>query len=254
MEEGRPAMNYEWPADFWPIQTAACTGVVDAYSEGIMRVVLTAPTGTGKTRAMIALLEWATSMGMPSVLYSHRRMLLRQTAGVLERHGIDYGMRASGYDTALTRDVQLAMLQTEMSAVLKKQKRSLHAAKLVLIDELHAHGGGTLQEFLRQHHKQGALIVGVTATPLDLEGEWDRLIIAGKTSDGRKCGALVPAYTVCPDEPDMKLIHRYKVQEGQDLTDKQNHEVIMRPGIFGRVYDHWKRLNQIGRASCRERV
>ena len=247
MSSAETIPTYEWPADFWPMQTHGCQGVVDAYYEGIRRIVLTSPTGTGKSRMMIALLEWAASMGWPSVLYMHRRMLLRQTRGVLDRHGIEYGMRASGIEPALLKDIQLAMFQTEMSAVLKRKSRELHPAKLVLIDELHAHGGATMQEFLQQHYEQGALIVGITATPLDLEGEWDRLVVAGKTSDGRKCGALVPAYTVCPDEPEMKLIKKYKVQQlqenGQDLTDKENAEVIMRPGIFGRVYDHWKQLN-----------
>jgi len=237
-------MSYEWPDDFWPHQTYGCNAIVSAYEEGLRRLVLTSPTGMGKTQVALALLEWAKSMAWPSILYTHRRMLLRQLSGVLDTHGIQYGIRASKYESALLRDIQIAMFQSELMAVLKRQSREIHPAKLVLIDELHAHGGDTLQEFLRQHYEAGALIVGITATPLDLQGEWDRLIVAGKTSDGRKCGALVPAYTVCPDEPDMKLIKKYKVQEnGQDLTDKQNSEIIMRPGIFGRVFDHWKKLN-----------
>jgi superfamily II DNA or RNA helicase len=237
-------MSYEWPNDFWPNQTRGCVETVAAYEEGLRRLVLTSPTGTGKSRIMVALLEWANSMSWPSVLYTHRRMLLQQTAGVLDKHGVEYGMRASGYEPALLRDIQIAMIQTELSAVLRRQSRDLHPAKLVLVDELHASGGDTLPGFLAQHYEQGALIVGITATPLDLVGEWDRLIIAGTTSEGRDCGALVLAYTFCPDEPDMKLIRKYKVQEnGTDLTDKQNADIIMRPGIFGRVYDHWKRLN-----------
>ena len=237
-------MTYEPPADFWDIQRRGYDGVLAAAANGQRRIVLTAPTGTGKTRLMLALIEYASSIGWQSILYTHRRMLLTQTAAKLEEHYIEFGYRASGYKPALLKSVQLAMLQSEMASVLKKETRNLHDAQLVLIDELHAHGGDTLQEFCRRHYEAGAIIVGTTATPLDLCGDWDTIVIAGTVSDGRKCGALVPAYTYCPDEPDMRLIKKYKVSEnGDDLTDKQNREIIMRPGIFGRVFEHWQRLN-----------
>jgi len=236
-------MTYELPIDFWPNQTHGCNEVIRLIGEGIRRLVLTSPTGTGKSRIMVALIEWARSLGWEVVLYTHRRMLLRQIAGVLDKHGIEYGFRASGYKTALLKPVQLAMLQSELAAVFKSKSRELHNANLVIIDELHAHGGSVLEEIERQHYAGGAAVLGITATPLDLVGEWDELIIAGNNSQGRQCGALVECYVYCPDEPDMALIHKYKVQEGDDLTDKQNHEIIMRPGVFGRVFQHWERLN-----------
>ena len=143
------------------------------------------------------------------------------------------------------------MIQTELAAVFKKKSRELHKAQLVLTDELHAHGGDTLQEIHRIHYEQGSAIVGITATPLDIVGVWDDLIVAGTVSQGRACGALVPAYTYCPDEPDMKHIGRQKIGEdnSKDLTDKQNSNVmfgekcIYRPKVFGRVLKHWQRLN-----------
>jgi ribosomal protein L32 len=112
-------------------------------------------------------------------------------------------------------------------------------------DELHAQGGEMLLKILQQHYDQGSSIVGVTATPLDLAGEWDELVVAGTTSEGRACGALVPAYTYCPDEPDLKHIKNYRV--GEDLTDRENSRAMMRPGVFGRVLTHWKRLNPEGK-------
>ena len=244
--------DYQWPAEFWPHQLRACNAVVNGIASGQRRTILTAPCGCGKSKIMAALTEYGSSEWWNTILYTHRRMLLRQTAGVLERHGVDFGMRASGYKTALLRSVQLAMVQTERSAVLSKKSRPLHSAQLVLSDEIHALGGDTLPELHRQHHEQGAAVIGVTATPLDLVGEWDNLIVACTTSEGIACGALVPAVTYCPDEPDMKHIGRQKIGEdkiGKDLTDRENATVMMgvdgkfRPKIFGRVFSHYQRLN-----------
>jgi len=232
---------HQWPKDFWPHQASACNAVVRAITAGKRRIVLTGPCGTGKTRQMMALIEWAPLHLWRTVLYTHRRLLFTQTSGVLDKHGIQHGLRAAGHPLALLRDTQLAMTQSEFQAVFRKQKRRLHNANLVLSDELHAQGGGMLPTIHAAHYDQGAAIVGVTATPLDLEGQWDELIVACSTSGGRLCGALVPAVTYCPDFPDLKHIKNYRV--GEDLTDKENSKAIMRPGVFGRVYDHWKRLN-----------
>ncbi len=233
--------TYQIPSDFWDHQATGVCGVIDAYLAGKRRIVLTSPCGGGKTRMMIALIEWATSEWMPSILYTSRRMLFKQTGLVLSEHGIEYGMRASGCKPALLKSVQLAMTQTELHAVYKRKKRALHEAKLVLIDEIHMQGGEAMRRIIQEHHDAGAIIVAFTATPLDLQGEWDELVIAGTNSQLRKCGAHVPAITYCPDQPDLKHIKRYKV--GEDLTDEENHKAIMRPGVFGRVYDNWKLLN-----------
>jgi superfamily II DNA or RNA helicase len=234
-------IDYPWPGHFWPHQTYGCSETVRAVGEGKKRIVLTSPTGGGKTSMMTALIERAESNWEQSILYTNRRLLLAQTDAVLTKDGIEHGMRAAGYKPALLRSCQLAMTQSEFSAVYKMQRRSLHPAQLVEIDEVHCQNGEMMQQFVKDHHASGAAVVAFTATPLDLEGEWDELIVAGTNSELRACGALVPAYTYCPDEPDMKHIKNYRI--GEDLTDKQNSKVMMRPGVFGRVCKHWERLN-----------
>lgn len=234
-------MSYQWPERFWEHQQYGCQQTVECIEAGMRKIMLTSPTGMGKTAMMLALIEWATYHGRRAILYTNRRMLFDQTARDLEAHGIEYGLRAAGHKPALLRDVQLAMTPSEYSKVVRKKKWALHPADIVLGDEIHMQGGEMLTELFEQHANQGGTIIGVTATPIDVDGIWDKLIIAGRTSDGRRCGALLPAYTYCPDQPDMKHIKRYNV--GEDLTDAENHSAIMRPGVFGRVWDHWCRLN-----------
>jgi superfamily II DNA or RNA helicase len=167
-------------------------------------------------------------------------MLFEQTARVLDEEGIVHGKRAAGHDTALLRNVQLIMTQTEASRVYKQESRALHDAKVVLVDELHQHQGPVFQRIMQDHVDAGAVIVGLTATPLDIDG-FDELLIAGTVSEGRDCGALVKAETFAPDEPDLRHIRQYQV--GEDLSEADNHKAIMRPGVFGRVQAAWLKHN-----------
>lgn len=240
-------MDYQLPEDLWPHQRSGIEETMQAVDSGQRRLVLTGACGAGKTRMMTELIQLANSRQMPVALYTSRRMLFDQTAGVLERFGIEFGLRAAKREPALDKPVQLAMTQSEYSAVYKRHLRSLHPASLVLIDEIHMQGGGMMEEIIKSHYASGAAVVAFTATPLDLMGEWDRLIVAGRNSELRKCGAHVPAITFCPDVPDLKHIKKYKI--GEDLTDKENHAAIMRPGVFGRIHQHWKRLNPEGKAT-----
>jgi len=57
----------------------------------------------------------------------------------------------------------------------------------------------------------------------------------------REVGAIVPADTYAPDEPDLRHIRRYDV--GKDLSEKDNATVMMRHGIFGRVLKNWEIFN-----------
>lgn len=233
--------TYQLAADLWPHQIEGIESTIRAIEEGVKRIVLTAPCGGGKTKMATELIEWGAAQWKPTALYTSRRMLFDQTAKVLERHGIEIGLRAAGHKPAYLKDVQLCMTQSEFSAVYRQKRRELHDAKIVIVDELHMQRGAMMDAILSAHVEAGAAVVALTATPLDLAGNWDRLIVAGTNSQLRKCGAHIPAITYCPDEPDLRHIKNYKV--GEDLTDKDNSKAMMRPGVFGRVLKHFERLN-----------
>lgn len=227
--------------NLWPWQERCGEELAEAIDGGAKSVVVTGPTGSGKTIEMIRLIEWCNERRWPCALFTNRRLLLEQTKERLEAHGIHPGMRAAGYETAYLRDVQLAMFQSEISRVYNRKDRSLHPARVVIADECHLSRSGQSEKLLRDYMDQGAAIVGFTATPLDLGDLYSELIVAGTNSECREHGALVAAQTYAPDEPDLKHVKRYMV--GEDLTETQNVQAMMRPGIFGRVFKHWDRLN-----------
>lgn len=223
------------------LQDRAFASILSALETDERRICFYGPTGFGKTRLMIRLIEWATKNAWQVALFTNRRLLCQQIKGVLESHGIHPGMRAAGYEVALLRPVQLCMTQTEGSRVFEMETRDLHDANLVLIDEAHIQKGGTMGRIIREYEDRGRTVVGFTATPLDLADFYSHLVVGASLSECFEVGALVRADTYAPDEPDLKNIRKYQI--GVDLSEADNHKAIMRPGVAGRVFDHWKRLN-----------
>jgi superfamily II DNA or RNA helicase len=222
----------------WAHQERGRDGVIAAANDGCQRICCTSPTGGGKTNILFELIN---HFRCPTVIYTNRKMLREQVARNMEAAGIRHGVRAAGVEPALLRDVQVSSIQTEESRVFKRKKWQLHRAKLVLVDECHNQVGRVAQKVIDKHIDDGATVVGFTATPLDLEAVYDHLVIAGCTSELRDCGALLWCRTFAPDEPDERHIKPVKV--GEDFTEKENVKAIMRPGIEGRVINHWRAYN-----------
>lgn len=230
----------------WPHQISAVRDVLTAKEAGDRVLCVTSPTGGGKTQVMRDLAQHFLDQERKVVLYTNRKLLIEQITGGLEKAGITHGVRAAGYQDERDETFQVSSLQTENNRVLKSQKWTLHAAELVLIDEAHNQTGPTVQKIIEKHNEAGALIVGLTATPIDIGDIYDQLIVAGTNSELRACGALVPARHYGCSEPDLADIGRAalaKLQAGQDLTDVENAKAVMTPGIYAFVAEQFRRLN-----------
>jgi DNA repair protein RadD len=227
-------------SDLWPHQKRGIQSFQDAYDQGQRQVCLTCPTGGGKTRIACEIIKRFLELDLRVVLYTNRRLLVEQLSQVLASHGLDFGVRAAGYETNLHKNLQIASLQTEQRRVMIRKCRYVHHAQLVIIDEAHLNTGDGIQNIIKTHLEDNACILGLTATPVDLGHIYKQLIVAGTNSELRNCKALLPALHYGPDEPDLKKI---PVAEGHDLTEKQNRTVMMRDGIFGRVLESFNRLN-----------
>src|SRR5262245_22997201 len=88
--------------DFWPHQEQGVSAVQEALGQGHRRILLTSPTGGGKTAIACRLISDWLGAGLKSVLYTNRRMLVEQTSRVLRLHGINLGVRAAGYSDQRT--------------------------------------------------------------------------------------------------------------------------------------------------------
>jgi type II secretory pathway predicted ATPase ExeA len=81
----------------WPHQLRAVQALKAARAEGERIIILTIPTGGGKSLCICDLIDDSLCRGEKSVLYTNRRMLTEQTVCVMNRHGIKHGVRAAGW-------------------------------------------------------------------------------------------------------------------------------------------------------------
>lgn len=232
-----------WTTDPWPHQAYAFEETLAAIGRGERKICVSSPTGGGKTRIMAMLIDRWVEEGLKVALYTNRKLLVAQTSKVLAAAGIDHGTRAAGYndDEEGFQPVQVCSIQTEDARVNKSGRWQLHDADRVIVDEAHVQKADVARKIFETHYTEGAARVGFTATPLGIGDLYDCLIQAGKNSELRECGALVMAEHYGPDEPDLKGIKG--ITPGEDLTEKQAVKAIMRDGLFGRVLEHYNRLN-----------
>lgn len=234
----------------WPHQKYAVHEVLKSIGSH-NRILLTSPTGMGKSTIVCDLIDRVLDEKWYCVLYSNRKMLIEQLSRTLDKAGIDFGVRASGWSKENAHwPVQISSLPTERQRVIKSEVWDIHGVGrkcLAIIDEAHVNAGGTAQEIVQRHISAGHKVLGVTATPLDLGHMYDHLIQAGTVSAGRACGALVPAHHFGCGEPDLKFIKKHF--EGFEITEKQAIKAIMTPGIFGRVTTWFQKLNPNNRPS-----
>lgn len=225
----------------WPHQVDAVRGVHEAMDAGHHVIVLTSPTGGGKSLIMCDLIDASLHRQERSVLYTNRQMLTEQTIRVMRKHGIEHGVRAAGYEMRHA-DVQISSIQTEHSRVMKRKKMDLHDAHFVLVDEGHLQVGQAAQEIYKRHLESGAFLVLVTATPIGMGTICDvepALVVAGKTSDLRRCGSLVAARHYGCDEPDTRKVRK----QPWEYTENDVRKLVMVQGVFGRVLSEFNRLN-----------
>lgn len=229
--------------DPWPHQLRTREAIAEAITAGHRRIVVACPTGGGKTFMMLDRIE---SSGRPTCLYTNRTMLLEQLSRALERDGFEHGIRASGHKPRLLDDIQLAMVQTEASQVLGREKREVHRAEEVFWDEVHNNVADKSQQ-LRDKHGD-CVDIGWTATPLGLGHVYNHLIVSATNSELRACGAHVPAYAYGPDEPDTKLVGKIQIGEGECGIGVRKRAVFAQR-VFGRVVEHYHLLNPEQRPS-----
>lgn len=220
----------------WPHQLRGIEEIEQARADGVRRVLLTSPTGGGKSRIMFHLMERAKSC----VLYTHRNFLREQIAENMTKEGFSFGVRAAGERPALLRDLQLSSMQTEWERVYQQRRWQLHEAELVLVDEAHDQKAEVAQTIVEDHVKQGAFVVGFSATPLDLGHLYERLIVAGNNTELRNCGALVPCITYAPNEP---AAPKLKPTVDGRFTEKAIEGACKRSLVHGKVFEWWKKLN-----------
>ena len=224
----------------WSHQKNALNKIAEKRRNGVRRLVVQGPTGSGKTITFLELIKEEIKNGGRAVVYTTRKVLREQISGVLNEFGVDHGVRAAGEHPSRGMPVQVSSLMTERSRVFgENAKWDLHDATLVIIDEAHSQKAGVARKVIAKHRKSDAFILGFSATPVGLSDIYEDIISMANLSELRAAGVLVPCMVYAPEECDMKGVRIV----GGDYVKSDAAKRIKETIVFGNVLNTWERLN-----------
>lgn len=194
------------------------------------RSVLVAPTGAGKTRMAIRMMQGANQQGHVCWFVVHRRELCNQTSRALWDAKLEHGLIMSG-KTSSPLNIQVATVITAANRIekLPPEKRP----NVIIFDECHRSVSSAYTRIIEAC--PDAFVIGLTATPQRTDGRglselyndlvevqsmaW--LIEKGYLSRYRLIGP-----TACPDLSNVKM-------KGGDYDNNQLTAVMDKPKIIG---------------------
>jgi DNA repair protein RadD len=228
-------------------QQQAIDNLRAAYRNGARAPLLVGPTGMGKTVIIAAILQGIAARGRSAMVLVHRRELIAQTADKLRLAGVQHGIIAAGLPTT-DHPIQVASVQT----LTRRLGQLATAPDLIVIDEAHHATAGRWKRVM--DHWPGALRLGVTATPMRLDGRglsaaFDRLVLGPSVANLMNAGFLCPARIYAP--PVMADLTGLKRRAGDYATD-QAAAAMDRFSVTGDAIAHYQRLaaGQQGIAFC----
>lgn len=205
--------------------------ILDAYKQGARRVLMTLPTGGGKTSVFAHLVADLAGKGLPSVILVHRRELAAQAATRLQEFGVDFGFILAGESVKPYAPVQIASVQTLV-------RRKVPPACLVVCDEAHLSTATTWKNILDQYPT--ARILGCTATPWRLSGKplaglYDAAVVVSTPRELREQGYLCGYVGFGYKAPDLSGIKT----TGGDYNEKQSAEAMSKSAIVDSIVEEW---------------
>jgi superfamily II DNA or RNA helicase len=220
-----------------PYQETAVNGLRNAMASGFRRIILSSPTGSGKTEMGFEIIRGAQAKGKKVAFLANRIHLVEQTCRRLREAGFEYGIIQGENTTAPWRSVLVCSVQSVA-------KRGLPDVDLLVIDEAHACAG-------TQHYREimaGKPVIGLTATPYskglgrnyaELGGPLFEIVVtAARIEDLIRDGYLVSADVWAPGEPDLSGV---RVTAG-DYNEKDLGAAVDKAELVGDIVAHWFKI------------
>ncbi len=221
--------------DLRPYQVDAVDRVRESIRLGHRRVLICAPTGSGKTILAGSIIDSAVKRGNRVLFLAHRAELIEQASGKLTENRIDHGVIKSGHWRDLPHlAVQVASVQT------LSRRAEMPPADLVITDEAHHVAAGSYVKILERY--PDAISLGLTATPYRTDGKglgdfYDDLIEVTDISSLIALGFLVEPITFAPSRPDLQGVHSI----GGDYNRGELARKMDRPHLVGDLVRTWVR-------------
>ena len=218
-----------------PYQVDAIAKIREAIRRGKRRILLTLPTGAGKSLTAASMIAGALARGKRSQFVAHRKELIDQTVTAFARLGItSVGVvRAGDKRRDSSQPIQVSSIQTLAN-------RLQPDFDLVFVDEAHRANASTYAKHVFERHSR-AVIIGLTATPCRGDGKplgsmFEELVVGARYSELIAGGFLAApnAYST-PMLPDLSTVRTTAGEYNQaDLEDAVN-----RGALIGDIFTQW---------------
>ena len=205
--------------DLRDYQRAAFDAAREFIRQGKRRVLINAPTGSGKTVLASALMEMVREKGNRANFVVDRLSLIHQTSDTFFRYGLDHGVVQSSHPLYRpSLGIQLCSVQT-------LSRRGWPESHVDVFDEAHV---------LHATHKAriehgGSIVIGLTATPFTkgLGKYFDAVVNVTTTRKLIEDGWLAPYRIFSCAEPDMTGVAVKSTGEWDDTqASKKALEVV----------------------------
>lgn len=219
-------------------QTASIEQVRVALRAGKRRVMLTIPTGGGKTFTSAFIILSALARGKRCMFVAHRKELIDQTVAAFVRLGVtDIGVIRAGDK----RKNPAAMLQIASIQTLARRTQET-SPDIIVIDEAHRAVAKSYTKHLYESHPN-AIIIGLSATPIRSDGRplgshFDALVIGARYSELIASGAIVePRVYSTPILPDLSSV---RTTAGEfNLEDLE--AAVNKGALIGNLLTEWQK-------------
>ena len=224
-----------------PYQTdviAKCEAAVEA---GQRKIIIVAPTGSGKTVVAAEIAGRAVEQHHYVLFLAHRREIITQTRDKLIANGLSPGIVQAGLEKELRlqANVQVASIQTLWARAMRSKTMPLPPGTVVIIDEAHHSRATTYQKIIDAY--PDAVLYGLTATPCRGDGRglgnvFETMIECPQVAELIVGGWLVKSRVYAPVPED--IAKDVKTQSGDyiisQLAGRMNTDQLV-----GDIVTHW---------------
>jgi DNA repair protein RadD len=212
-------------------------------AEGRRKLLLVAPTGSGKTVIASELIRRWVAQYRRVLFLAHRREIIDQTSAKLTGNGVRHGIVMAGMSPRPMEAVQVASIDTLLVRSVRSTAMNLPPADLVIFDEAHRARGRTREHLIGLYPE--AALLGMTATPCRGDGRglgniFDTMIECPQVAELIVGGFLVKSRVYAPVNPDLKGV---RVEKG-DYVIEQLAGRMNTGGLVGDIVEHWYRYGE----------
>src|SRR5215467_9778213 len=218
-------------------------------AEGRRRLLLVAPTGSGKTVIASELIRRWIVQYRRVLFLAHRREIIDHTSAKLTANGVRHGIIMSQVSPRPMEAVQVASIDTLLVRGVRSSAMDLPPADLLVFDEAHRARGRTREHLISLYPE--AVLLGMTATPCRGDGRglgniFTKMIECPQVADLILGGYLVKSRVYAPVDPDLRGV---RTQQG-DYVVGQLERRMNTDALVGDIVEHWLKYGERRRTVC----